>query len=315
MLFGIKGNRGSIKDINGSEGLVLSYPSTFGVEDAGGDIVERGAFKRTITAWGPLGKNRIKPLYQHDPAWMVGKVMRLEEDSFGLLAETKFSDTAMGRDTLTLIKDGALTEQSIGYDIILADGDDNMKRHLRELKLYEYSFVTWGMNEVTPIIGVKTAAERAELKSRIERFEKALRDSKFDSEEVPHMVQIAVAQWKDALVALGDQEIIVHDMDTWLAWLAGEDGEKANRLITEIKEGRVLSTGNRSIIESALEALQALLDAADSSKGTQPPKDPPGPSPSNSDLAVKELRELASMAGLRSAEVQLRDFAASLRKE
>jgi len=186
---------GEIKDINPSKRIVAGYPSTFGTLDSHGDIVDRGAFARTINAWGPEGKNRIKALYQHDPAWLVGRPLSLREDEFGLFAETQFADTAMARDTLRLIEDGIITEQSIGYDVVRAEPGDGAN-HLKELRLYEYSFVTWGANEVTPITGVKGMDQ---LKTKMERMERALKSSRFDSDDVPMMMEIAIQQWKELL--------------------------------------------------------------------------------------------------------------------
>ena len=88
-------------------------------------------------------------MYQHEPAWLVGKPVDMNEDDFGLLVTTQFSvRNAFAKDILVLIEDEVITEQSIGYDIVRKYMDDDNNRHLAELKLYEYSYVTWGMNEV-----------------------------------------------------------------------------------------------------------------------------------------------------------------------
>lgn len=187
MLFDLR--PGKIKDVDSGKRIVVGYPSTFGVVDSGKDEVERGAFARTIAQWGPTGKNRIKGLYQHDPTQLVGRPLKMSEDDIGLLVETQFSDVPIARDVLTLIQDEVITEQSIGYDTIQSSFDAGQIRHLTELRLYEYSYVTWGMNEFTPIVGVK---------DRIDRLEKALRDGHFDSEQVP----MALESLKSVLLSL-----------------------------------------------------------------------------------------------------------------
>ncbi|MGL5909414.1 MAG: HK97 family phage prohead protease [Phycicoccus sp.] len=45
----------------------------------------------------------------------IGKAVRLEETDRGLVGEFRVSDTAEGRDTLTLIRDGVISELSIGF--------------------------------------------------------------------------------------------------------------------------------------------------------------------------------------------------------
>jgi len=57
------------------------------------------------------------------------------------------SDTTLGRDVQVLLNDGVLRELSIGYDIIKVDTSDNGKiRHLKEIRLWEWSVVPWAMN-------------------------------------------------------------------------------------------------------------------------------------------------------------------------
>jgi HK97 family phage prohead protease len=186
----------NLKDIDSKQGIVLSYPATFNVMDDGDDVIEAGAFAKTIREWGPGGKNRIKALYQHEPAWLVGKPMSLTEDGTGLLAETQFGRSAMAQDTLMLIEDGIITEESIGFDVI-RQRKSGGTRHLLELRLWEYSYVTWGMNMETPIVDVKAlgGAEDA-LVASMGRIEKALRKGAFKTDEVPHLLERCLKQWK-----------------------------------------------------------------------------------------------------------------------
>lgn len=281
MLFNLKGE---IKDLDKAKGLVTGYPSTFGVVDSGRDVVERGAFTQTIRSWGPSGRNRIKALYQHDPAWLVGRPLTLNEDERGLYAETQFSKTAMGNDVFTLIQDGVITEQSIGYDVIRSDPDDDGVRHLRELRLYEYSFVTWGMNEFTPITGAKGLTRRAQLIARMERMAKAVKDGRFESDEMPHMMQIAIEQWKTELPdddyweQLRENPISILDTDGNINEDELEEVGKALSVLKEVKQGRVLSQRNLDLVQQVVEALTALLTSAapDPEKSTRPNEAPQG---------------------------------------
>lgn len=185
-----------LKDIDSKQGIVLSYPATFNVLDDGDDVIEPGAFAKTIREWGPGGKNRIKALYQHEPAWLVGKPMSLTEDGTGLLAETQFGRSAMAQDTLTLIEDGIITEESIGFDVIRQRKSGGARR-LLELRLWEYSYVTWGMNMETPIVDVKAlGGDKDALIASMDRIEKALRKGAFKTDEVPHLLERCLKQWK-----------------------------------------------------------------------------------------------------------------------
>ena len=79
----------------------------------------------------------------------------------------KISDTQRGRDIKTLLKDGVLNELSIGYDAITADYDEeNGIRHLKEIKLWEVSIVTWAMNDQAKIDEVKSLAEELRIEAK-----------------------------------------------------------------------------------------------------------------------------------------------------
>lgn len=244
---------GEIKDINPTKRIVAGYPSTFGTLDSHGDIVDKGAFARTVNAWGPEGKNRIKALYQHDPAWLVGRPVVLREDEFGLYAETQFADTAMARDTLRLIEDGIITEQSIGYDVVRAEPGDGAT-HLKELRLYEYSFVTWGANEVTPITGFKGTVG---LREKMERMERALKSGKFDSDDVPMMMEIAINQWKELVPENGS---IAYHVEQLISALKAEGDVEAVSTLEALRTPDS-STDTQEIVD----ALKALKGGTDSS--------------------------------------------------
>ena len=140
-------------------GIFSGYAAVYGNVDSGGDIIEPGAFTKTIAE----GWERVKILALHNDCWLpIGRPLELREDSNGLFIKAKISDTSMGRDIKVLLKDGVLNELSIGYDPIVFDYDENGIRHLREVKLWEVSVVTWAMNPEAVITDYKQAAEAAE---------------------------------------------------------------------------------------------------------------------------------------------------------
>lgn len=126
-------------------GEFSGYAAVFGNKDSGGDIIEKGAFSKTIRE----DFDRIKILSQHtDCELPIGKPLELREDDKGLFIRGKISDTAKGRDIQTLMKDGVLNELSIGYDAVEFDYDSEQGvRRLKEIKLWEVSIVTWAMND------------------------------------------------------------------------------------------------------------------------------------------------------------------------
>jgi HK97 family phage prohead protease len=143
------------------DGLTIEgYASTFGGDpDSYGDIVDPGAFKKTIKERFPKGS--IKMLWQHREP--LGMPITLSEDSKGLQFEGRITDTQFGRDCLAYIRDGVVNTMSIGYSTIkheIDDSGDDEIRHLKEVKLYEISPVTFPANENATITGVKAMIEK-----------------------------------------------------------------------------------------------------------------------------------------------------------
>ncbi len=137
------------------EGLFSGYAAVFDNIDSGGDVIEPGAFTKTLAE----GWDRVKILALHNDCWLpIGRPIELREDENGLFISARISDTAMGKDVKILLRDGVLSELSIGYDPIVFDYDENGLRHLREVKLWEVSVVTWAMNQEAVITGYKSAA-------------------------------------------------------------------------------------------------------------------------------------------------------------
>ena len=158
-----------LADVDLKDGVVTMYWSAFDNEDSDGDIIEQGAYAKTVSERGPGGSNRIKFLWQHDPWEPIGRPTELAEDDRGLRAVVKVAPTTRGRDAIILYEQGVLTEHSVGIDILRRSEDD--RRIIREVKLWEGSVVTWGANPLTPVLGMKGEGKKAVF----ERVQKQLR--------------------------------------------------------------------------------------------------------------------------------------------
>ena len=156
-------------------GEFSGYAAVFGNRDSGDDIIEKGAFSNTIRE----DFDRIKILALHNDCWLpVGKPIELREDEKGLYIRGKISDTSMGRDIQTLMKDGVLNELSIGYDAVVFDYDsDAGVRHLKEIRLWEVSIVTWAMNDQAKIDEVKSLVEGIRTEAKAGKITRARLDA------------------------------------------------------------------------------------------------------------------------------------------
>lgn len=139
--------------VNVTERTFEGYASTWDI-DLGGDKIHPGAFIKSINEGFPAG--RIKVLWQHaDP---IGMPTAMHEDDKGLYVKAKVSKTALGDEALELMKDGVVDRMSIGFIVPRGkseyDEEENI-RHIREVKLMEFSPVTFPMNEAAVITGVK----------------------------------------------------------------------------------------------------------------------------------------------------------------
>jgi len=136
------------------------YASTWD-EDKVGDVIHQGAFMKSISEAFPA--NRIKVLWQHsDP---LGMPTEMREDNFGLYVKGKVSKTRLGDEALELMRDGVVDRMSIGFMIPQgkSDYDEDGVRHIREVKLMEFSPVTFPANEAAIITGVKNIEQALEF--------------------------------------------------------------------------------------------------------------------------------------------------------
>ena len=173
----------SMKDASIEGRTIYGYAAAFGNIDHGRDVIEKGAFEKTLKDRG----DRVKVFYNHMTP--IGKPEVMKEDDTGLYTQSKVSSTPKGDEVLELAKDGVITEMSFAYDAIgYSINDKSGVRTLTEIKLYEYGPVDFGMNEQATISGVKSlterlhnnkpissdnlAALRSELKSLLDALEK-----------------------------------------------------------------------------------------------------------------------------------------------
>ena len=136
--------------------IIEGYASTFGNKDLVGDVVQPGAFKKTVDELFP--KNQIKFCWQHGEP--IGRPIFMQEDSKGLYVQARIAPTTLGNDALALVKENVIDSMSIGYNVIQDEYDTTSKtRYLKELRLKEFSLVTFPANEEALVTGVKTAED------------------------------------------------------------------------------------------------------------------------------------------------------------
>jgi HK97 family phage prohead protease len=168
----------------GDDGAFEGYASVFNVRDGGGDIVEPGAFAKSLKERGPRG---VKMLADHDPTKRIGVWEHLAEDDRGLHVRGRLlMEKTIGREAYIDLKAGALDGLSIGYRV-KADGYDGRRRArmLKEVDLFEVSLVSFPMNEDARVTAVKSLSA-----DEIRELEDSLRDVGFSQAERKRAVSV-----------------------------------------------------------------------------------------------------------------------------
>jgi HK97 family phage prohead protease len=152
-----------------ADGIFEGYASVFGVVDQGMDVVERGAFTKSLGSG-----RRVKMLWQHDTTKVIGVWEEMREDERGLFVRGRLlKDVALGAEAMALMRAGAIDSMSIGYRTKEAVAEAGGRvRKLTEVDLFEVSLVTFPMLEEAMVTAVKNEDGRFDPKL----MERALRD-------------------------------------------------------------------------------------------------------------------------------------------
>lgn len=137
------------------DGVFEGYASLFNREDLGHDVIAPGAFRDSLKS---RGTQRIKMLFQHDPAEPIGVWDEIREDTRGLYVRGRLmTAVAKAREVLALMRAGALDGLSIGFKTVKARRDAATGvRRLDKVDLWEISVVTFPMLPGARVESVKT---------------------------------------------------------------------------------------------------------------------------------------------------------------
>ena len=194
---------GGVKDIDSKNRIVTGYLSEFGSKDYDSDIIEKGAFAKSIAE----RKNDIYFLNQHDWKQPHGKFSVLTEDAKGLYFESNaLPNTSYSNDLIELYSLGIVKEHSIGFQTIKGDwAKDGMTRTIKEVKLYEGSNVTLGANPNTPFTGFKSRSI-TEINDQVSLIVKAMRNGSF-TDDTFMQLEIALKQLQLESYELGKKAL------------------------------------------------------------------------------------------------------------
>ena len=172
MGFVTKGLNQGFTDSDMKQGIVSGYFAVFGNKDLDGDVIEPGAFAKTVMERGPQGKQLIKYLLDHDKNKVVAKITNLYEDSKGLRYEAKIGTHTAGQDFQKMIESELINQHSFGFRTIKEQYDAQSKSNMiKEVMMYEGSAVQFlGANPETTFIDLKSEEDAFNYLERLEKF-------------------------------------------------------------------------------------------------------------------------------------------------
>ena len=178
-----KGFSSKINDVDEKQGIISGLFAHFGSKDKHGDIIQKGAFKKTIAELGPKGTDEIAHLLDHKGDHAVAKILELEETD-GLKYVSKIGTHDLGRNFMEMVTSGIIKFHSIGYSTIKEEYDKESKANfLKEVKLWEGSSLQFiAANHNTPVLGLKEFDTEEDALEYLDLLEKFVRNSKATDE-------------------------------------------------------------------------------------------------------------------------------------
>lgn len=157
-----------VKEFDAETGKFTGYGAVFGNLDSYRDIIQKGAFKRTLKEFKKKGR-KVPMLWQHSRREPIGNFPVMKEDDKGLFVEGQLAlKTQRGAEAGELMKMGAVTGLSIGYTSRKSIWDDDREiRTLVDIDLFETSVVTFPANDDARVEGIKECKTERDLERHL----------------------------------------------------------------------------------------------------------------------------------------------------
>lgn len=199
-----------VKDVT-ADGHVEAYAAVKHNIDSYGDVIDDGAFKRTIKD----KKGKWPVLSNHNPYLQIGINTEAEEDDKGLktIAWYDIHNNAKAMEHFSIIKKSLELKtpagMSIGYMTIKAEPDKEnpLIRRLKEIRMFEHSAVTFPANEQAMATGAKAQEflpEGMSLEESLDFFMDSIRGKGYPE----YMIQKALAKFREPQLIESDPDLL-----------------------------------------------------------------------------------------------------------
>ncbi len=207
---------------------IAGHCSIFGNVDSYGDVVMPGAFAKSIAERGSVAAFFNHEWVSNPAASPIGHTSLLAEDSIGLEYVIDVAPTEKGDETLALVEHGTIKASSFGFNIAQGGSeriprDEEGKRRLLEIDIFEVSPVVWPANTQADAELVKARALFGEAKANLENLGYALQLLARAREIITAAIEVSVAE-SDGWVAdveATDEAITAFDaeLSAFLDWV------------------------------------------------------------------------------------------------
>lgn len=252
----------SISPDGSFEGMLAVYNNI----DLGGDLIEPGAFTKTIQEHG----SEVPLLWQHDTEEPIGKLTLIDgPDALHVKGQLEMG-LPVAQKAYLLLKARIIKGLSIGFDPIKKTMDGTVRR-LKELRLWEGSIVTFPMNEAAMVTAIKALREKKD-DFNTELAEIQLRDTgdqlfcalRYATSSLPWQSGMSKDQKVSAAETTLQQftEAYLAFLPLYIDYLTEQYGdmETMSREEIEKKSGREFSAANMKTLKEAHGHVKSLDD-------------------------------------------------------
>lgn len=218
----IKNISDSILDVDTTSRRVKVALSKMGNIDLQNDVIDHGAYSKTLSERGPKAANLIWHLTDHNADFKsaIGKFQDLYTEGDFLIGVTDIPKTTWGNDMLEFYKAGHINQHSIGFKTIKAEekNESTTYKLIKEVLLYEGSTVLWGANPVTPTLEVGKSLTKEEATGEIVKITndlallgKSFKDGRYTDSSF-ELIEIRIGQLTERIKNLTEYITLPEDI-------------------------------------------------------------------------------------------------------
>lgn len=207
-------------------GFFSTYEKT---PDSYGDIIEPGAFEKTIEARKESG-HPFPICFNHDFSSVIGSCEVRSEEK-GPFMEGEFLDTQLAQDVRKMVKSGAIYQFSFAYDVLKRrdPNEEEVKAGvtnvLQEVEVFEISVVTVPANQNAII---------TDIKSYIEAVKSGRRNSKKDADAIREAISLLQGVLEDEEEPEQTEEVEAESNEASEETKSNGNSEKAAAILAKI---------------------------------------------------------------------------------